>query len=323
MKKVISICLLSAVFFAQGGGTKQTSFAIDDKLFYGEASENFVIRWGFQHHCNFVFDPRTDQYVWPTKSDGGVTFDPSKVRPGDIILVRDAPLFFKKMHPKIQHPYIIVTHGEHLDKMSKAHESFLEEEKVIAWFGIHASKKIKHPKFFQIPIGVIQQPANYKKKGSLNELFTKLRKTSEHKYMLYMNFADVNKPERKKVREMFSHKHYCKRGQRQPFNSYLKEMAQCKFTLSPKGLGPDCYRTWESLLCGSIPIVRTCQLDPLYEGLPVLIVDSWEEINEDYLERKYREIMSRKYDIRPLYMEYWVAKINAVKEQFLAQHKAS
>ncbi len=321
MKKMIAFCLLTSALYADVASTKQASGLQEDRLYYGEVSGNFVIRWAFQDFCDFVFDPRTDQYVWPTKSQGGVTFDPSKVRPGDVILVRDAPLFFKKMHPRIQHPYIIVTHGEHLDKVSKIYEQFMDEEKVIAWFGIHASKKVQHPKFFPIPIGVIQQPANYKKRASLHEYFTRLRKTSEHKYLLYMNFADINKPERKRVREMFSHKSYCKRGQRQPFNSYLKEMAQCKFTLSPKGLGPDCYRTWESLLCGSIPVVRRSQLDPLFEGLPVLIIDKWEEINEEFLEKKYIEIMSKKYDLRRLYMEYWLAKITAVRETFLAHNK--
>ena len=315
MMKKILICG-AVLFMAPALLAKQ-----EDPLYYGHSSDNFVIRWAFQELCDHVFDPRTDQYVWPSKSKGGVIFDPDLVQPGDIIFVRDAPLFFKKMHPYIKHPYIIVSHGEHLDAMKSYHNEYIAEDKVIAWFGIHASKKVTHPKYIQIPIGVVQQPENHRKHSQLDDYFYRLRTTVGKEHMLYMNFADFQKPERKHVRNLFIKESYTKRGQRQPFQSYLKEMAQCKFTLSPKGLGPDCYRTWEALLVGSIPVVRTCQLDPLYEGLPVLIVDQWEEINEEFLHKKYKEITSKKYDISKLYMEYWHNKIFAVKAQFLASYR--
>ena len=66
---------------------------------------------------------------------------------------------------------------------------------------------------------------------------------------------------------------------------YLKEMAQCKFTFSPRGFGIDCYRTWEALLVGSIPVIKSSHLDFMYEGLPVLIVNDWQVINEDFLNK--------------------------------------
>ena len=296
---------------------------IQEDCYEGQVSGNFIIRWAFQKACDFVFDPRTDIWRWPSDSKKGVTFDPSKVQPGSIIFVRDVPLFFKKMNPQIQHPYIMVTHGESLDKMCEKCNKYLEEEKLIAWFGIHPSKKVVHPKYHPLPIGVLQQPANYKDRVKLNSFFARLR-TVEKKYLVYSNFAaQEDKPERKKVKSLFNHQSYCKRGQRQPFHDYMKEMAQCKFTLSPKGIAIDCYRTWESLLVGSIPIVRTCQLDPIYEGLPVLIVQNWEDINEQFLNEKYKEIMSKKYDPSKLYMEYWIAQIKAVRDEFLANYKGT
>ena len=289
-------------------------------LYYGETSENFIIRWAFQDFADFVFDPRTDRYRWPTDSKKGVTFDPEKVKAGDIVFLRDADLFFETMHPKIKYPYIIITCGEHLDAMKERHLAYLEQENVIAWFGIHPSKKVKHPKFFPLPIGVIQVPENYHKRSKYHALFRELQETAEHKHLLYMNFADVNKPERKHVRSLFLKKPYCKRGDRQSFKSYLKEMAECKFTLSPKGLGIDCYRTWESLLVGSIPIVRSSQLTSLYKKLPVLIIEKWEDITVEFLEQKYKEIHSKKYDVKRLYMEYWQNKIRKLQSRFLATY---
>lgn len=312
MKRLIALCLFAMSLQA-------TREFIEDSLYEGEVEPgDFVIRWAFQSFCNFVFDPRTGDWVWPTDYHHGVTFDPRKVKAGDIILVRNAPLFFKKIHPAIKHPYVIVTHGEHLEKMKDQFYEYLNEKKVIAWFGIHPSKNLSHPKYHQIPIGIIQQPENYKRRTHLHDLFTQIRATSTHKYMVYMNFADINKPERKKLRQMLGEKSFVKRGKRQPFFSYLKEMAQCKFTLSPKGLGIDCYRTWESLLVGSIPIVKTSHLDPIYDGLPVLIINNWEDITEEFLARKYTEIRSKKYDIAKLYMDYWRGYITAVRDNYLA-----
>ena len=51
------------------------------------------------------------------------------------------------------------------------------------------------------------------------------------------------------------------------------------FVLSPFGNGMDCHRTWEALLCGCIPIVRSTVFNDLFEGLPVLIVERWSDIS--------------------------------------------
>ncbi len=50
-------------------------------------------------------------------------------------------------------------------------------------------------------------------------------------------------------------------------------MAESKFVLSPPGFGEDCYRTWEAVLLGAVPIVRRSPLQQLYDGAPVVVVD--------------------------------------------------
>lgn len=58
-----------------------------------------------------------------------------------------------------------------------------------------------------------------------------------------------------------------------------KNMTEYAFVLSPFGNGMDCHRTWEGLLCGCIPIVRSSVFDEMFEGLPVLIVNNWSDIS--------------------------------------------
>ena len=62
-----------------------------------------------------------------------------------------------------------------------------------------------------------------------------------------------------------------------------KVMKEYAYVLSPFGNGMDCHRTWEALLCGCIPIVRSSVFDELFAGLPVLIVKNWSDISLELL----------------------------------------
>jgi hypothetical protein len=87
------------------------------------------------------------------------------------------------------------------------------------------------------------------------------------------------------------------------------------FEVSPHGNGLDCFRTWEALLLGTIPIVRRSTLEPLFraEALPVAIVDSWTEVTASNLSRWREELQPRlgaEVDAK-LSLAHWVAKIHA------------
>lgn len=64
-----------------------------------------------------------------------------------------------------------------------------------------------------------------------------------------------------------------------PRTQTWRNMTEFAFVLSPFGNGMDCHRTWEALLCGCIPIVRSSVFNELFEGLPVLIVEKWSDIS--------------------------------------------
>ena len=64
-----------------------------------------------------------------------------------------------------------------------------------------------------------------------------------------------------------------------PRTQTWRNMLEYAFVLSPFGNGMDCHRTWEALLCGCIPIVRSSVFNELFDGLPVLIVDKWDDVS--------------------------------------------
>jgi len=80
------------------------------------------------------------------------------------------------------------------------------------------------------------------------------------------------------------------------------------FVASPFGNGLDCHRTWEALIMGCIPIIKSSGLDNLFENLPVLLVNKWSDINIKLLEEtvkkfeKYRPFHQNK----KLQLKYWV-----------------
>ncbi|KAI8616120.1 hypothetical protein BC830DRAFT_1119359, partial [Chytriomyces sp. MP71] len=93
------------------------------------------------------------------------------------------------------------------------------------------------------------------------------------------------------------------------FDFYKDVLAPSLFVLSPPGEGPDCYRTYETLLLGGYPIVKTSTLDSLFSNLPVLIVQDFDDLTVELLEKTYRKFQKRKWDYRPLYVEYWSKRV--------------
>ena len=302
-------------------GQLQCSFSENSSLFRGTYSENYIVRWAFQELCDHTFDPRTNPFAWPT-SRTGVSFNPEKVKAGDLIFVRDVDAFFATLYKKIECPFVMITSGESRDKVEKRHMAYLDTKNIIAWFSVHPSC-VTHPKFYPIPLGIFQDKKYYRSRKSLTHAFAGLRSTPKTE-LLYMNFGDLKgkKPERADVQALFKRAGYCYTVEKRlPFLEYMNEMAKFKFTLSPPGYGPDCYRTWEALLVGSIPIVKSSHLDSLFKGLPVLIVDDWSAITEEFLEHSYKRLCSKKSSIAPLFIEYWAQKIHKVKNSFMRSQK--
>jgi hypothetical protein len=87
-----------------------------------------------------------------------------------------------------------------------------------------------------------------------------------------------------------------------------KNMLNYKYVISPLGNGLDCHRTWEAIVLGCIPIVKTSVLDPLYEGLPVLIVNNWSDVTKELLDN-YKPNYN---NIEKIKMQYWIDKFRQI-----------
>lgn len=86
----------------------------------------------------------------------------------------------------------------------------------------------------------------------------------------------------------------------------MDQMYSHKFVFSPRGNGIDTHRMWESLYLRSIPIVKKCLAMEQFYDLPILFVEDWDNITEDYLNNKYIEIMNKEYPLYKLNINYWL-----------------
>lgn len=86
--------------------------------------------------------------------------------------------------------------------------------------------------------------------------------------------------------------------------TYLQNLANSKYVLSPHGEFPDCYRHYESMYLSAIPI--TIRHPKLYflEELPVLLLNSWDELTEELLNNSYETILNKSRE--KLDINYWI-----------------
>ena len=93
-----------------------------------------------------------------------------------------------------------------------------------------------------------------------------------------------------------------------------RRQSQFAFVASPHGCGLDCHRTWEALVLGCIPIVKRSKLDVLFEDLPVLVVDSWDQLTPDLLQQTIQDMKSKTFNQHKLFLSYWS---NLIKSHLL------
>jgi hypothetical protein len=250
-----------------------------------------------------------------------IPFDPEDVRDGDIIFLKTTLLewFCTVIHPRIKAHYILLSHNSDEAAPNKF-SAILDDEKLIAWFAQNVDLKY-HPKLFPIPIGLSNQYWPIGNTRILDALIPQVPHLKKDK-LLYLNCSNHTNPSKRgEVYRIFNNKKYCYKASRKNWQDYLIELGQSKFVLSPHGNGLDCCRTWETLYMGSIPIVKTSSLDSLYADLPVIIVNDWNEVTEEFLNKKWEEMKDLTFNIEKIYADWWLNQIKELQQKYKAQYK--
>jgi len=90
---------------------------------------------------------------------------------------------------------------------------------------------------------------------------------------------------------------------------YFEELKTHTFVASPTGHGLDSHSTWEALLAGCIPIVPHSSLDPMFENLPVWLIDHWNEVTDEEMENKIVFFKKTPWHWEKIFVEGWAHEI--------------
>ncbi len=251
--------------------------------------------------------------------------------------------FIQKVLPNITEPFILLTNDSDAtipDHVQPEFNTLVESPLLIHWFAQNCV--VDHPKVTRIPIGLDYHTLTPSRKQSnlawsqaethpwgvkkfpifqeddLQKLKQKSKPFWDREVKAYGNFqflmwtyyGKVDRPEAMNTvpkHLVYYEPNHCTR------DICWNNMIKHAFVLSPHGNGLDCHRTWEALCLGCIPIVKTSGLDPLFQDLPVWIVNSWSEVTEENMKAKINEFRERTFGYERLTLAYWRDRINAVK----------
>jgi len=231
--------------------------------------------------------------------------------------------------PKIKHSFVLVSGDSDMcvpkEALSPSEtEGLLHHPYLLKWFA--QNTPINSHKLVQLPIGLdyhtlSNNPTHSWKiegEGSSpkeqEDLLMQLRQQMvpfhERLPLIYVNFSVQNDRfyQRKGALEEIPHELLHMNQRFTPRTENWKKMSTFAFVLSPFGMGMDCHRTWEALCLGCIPIVKA-PFQPLFEGLPVLLVNEWSEITRERLDQTLLAFQPRFHD--KLTLRYWVDQIRA------------
>lgn len=293
-----------------------------------------------EHHCRFVSSRGivrscTTHMAEPQSGKRWIPREMAFRIWGDVDVIHlptEALSRFVRRHMwRIWKPFILVT-GDSTRTVntdlfqSDVLLSLLKHRHLKAWYAQNLA--YEHPKLKPIPLGLDYHTlSRIKAVGDTHDWGQGANPIDQEKQLIATHIKAG--PIREKTCQAFANWHFAReRGNRQDCltqappdslffqPSFLKRdeswalNASFAFTASPLGNGLDCHRTWEAMLLGSIPVVVKSPLDPLYEDLPVLILDSWSEMTTTRLSEELERMSETQYDFSRLDLRYWVDLIN-------------
>jgi len=250
--------------------------------------------------------------------------------------------FFDMFRPNITVPYVIISGETDGPEPMGPHgrRSLESDDMLLKWYGINPSYVLGAdlPKFQMMHLGLSRQhkqqqdllhlqrsrafqnpfSGDAKKRWTRSEflanatdttpvLFVKfgINERSRHRKVPYAMACDGRTMEPLDDVSCNSEKRSSPRETYAAASKYL-------FGLSPPGLGNDCYRNYELLFLGIIPIVkRQPEYDVLFDGLPIIQLDNWDHSQTDLLKIMRDYISSPRFRDNDfngwerLYLKYW------------------
>ncbi len=259
----------------------------------------------FQEYCDHVFWSNRHPVPSPHFKEGSLVF--CKI---DAVL-----LLFEKL--RLTRKRIILLTGEGDFPCDAFRQQFLPKN-VLHWFSTNVTHP--HPRVSAIPLG-LGSPSDPITLKMADLLKMKEKNIPKSSWLLVSFRAETNRSLRQPIYEYFQ-----ERSEKEPWitfyppneeqskDSFLEQLSEHRFLLSPPGNGVDTHRIWEALAIGSYPIVLTSEAMRPFEELPILMVHCFEEITLPFLEYHLPQLEEKRENLFLLEMSYWEKKLQEAKK---------
>ncbi len=214
------------------------------------------------------------------------------------IYTHDLEIFFDRIYKHLTKNITLLSHNsDHL--VDSKFIKYLEEDRITKWYC--QNKVVNHPKLFSLPIGI----ANSMWPHGNQESIIKIRKNIKKNILVYKNFnIDTNTHERLLCNSI-TDKNGIHMSATYSNEVYWQNLNNSLFAISPPGNGIDCHRIWESIALRCSPVVLKNKAFDQFNHLPILFVDSWDQVTPEYLQSKVDLVKTFNFDIPELTVEYW------------------
>lgn len=212
-------------------------------------------------------------------------------------------------------PLSIITHQGDLPVTEKLFNFVNSNCQLKKWYGQNI--EYDHPKITSIPIG-LENDHHY----SHVEKRKKIHQASKYSFkinptkMAYMNFSFwTRKDERLNTKNTLQNRDFvtddCADAVVQEnYSTWINKVLDHHYVICPRGNGIDTHRIWETLYLGRIPVVKKEINTKFYQKLPILFIDSWEEVTEPLLKNNLEKLSDyKKYNLEMLKFSFWKEKI--------------
>jgi len=168
---------------------------------------------------------------------------------------------------------------------------------------------VLHTDLIAIPLGIKTHKQPYYESQYMTEWFAhniNRLHSNEKVHNVYCNWSITNLDRNKVADTLRANSINITHDTNIPFNEYIERMSTHKFVISPPGNGIDCHRTWEALYVGCIPIVIKNHIYSDWLDLPILQVNTYDEITQKLLD----EFSMKMFSYDKLRIAYWKQLIN-------------
>lgn len=300
----------------------------------------FIWNWALREACTAGAEQSILSYF-----QQGSSFDSKQyqIQSGDLIWIesRFVHLFCKKVVPKLRSfCSIVISIGDETFPFNcckgSDFEILIQNRYIRHIFAQNCG--LSHPKITPIPIGIDFHTIAYaspqgawgeigsptEQEALLQKIISTLKPTSERKKKAFVDFQLNDTMHGTQKRHLQFHEDrttifqkllptgVIDHGERMARSKLWEKKGEYAFSISPPGNGLDTHRTWEDLVLGCIVIVKSSSLNPLYEDLPVIIVQDWSEITEENMTlwlEKYPDALTNPSYREKLTNRYWIDKI--------------